>query len=48
MTFRGCRLDLAGFRFARLQRVAFEDCVLREADFAERTLPVGALRAAAT
>ena len=33
VTFRGCRFDLAGLRFARLQRVHFEDCVLREADF---------------
>jgi uncharacterized protein YjbI with pentapeptide repeats len=33
--FRGCRVDLAGFRFARLQRVVFEDCVLREADFSD-------------
>jgi len=35
VAFRGCRLDLAGFRFARLHRVVFEDCILREADFAQ-------------
>jgi uncharacterized protein YjbI with pentapeptide repeats len=31
--FRGCRMDLAGFPFARLKRVTFEDCRLEEADF---------------
>jgi uncharacterized protein YjbI with pentapeptide repeats len=30
---RDCRVDLAGFRFARLTRVLFEDCELRGADF---------------
>ncbi len=35
VTFRDCRLDLASFRFSALQRVAFEGCVLREADFGE-------------
>lgn len=33
VTFRGCQLDLANFRFAKLLRVRFEDCTLTEADF---------------
>jgi uncharacterized protein YjbI with pentapeptide repeats len=35
---RGCRLDLAGFRAAQIARVAFDDCVLDEADFYGATL----------
>ena len=31
--FRGCKLDMANFRFAKLERVRFVDCVLTEADF---------------
>ncbi len=31
--FRGCKLDVANFRFAKLERVGFVDCVLTEADF---------------
>jgi len=31
--FTGCRLDLAGLRFARLKNVEFVDCVLTKADF---------------
>jgi uncharacterized protein YjbI with pentapeptide repeats len=33
VTFTGCKLDLANFRFAKLTNVLFEDCVLDEADF---------------
>lgn len=33
-----CRLDLAGFRYARLERVVFSDCILDEADFTAATL----------
>lgn len=38
VTFRGCRMDLAGFPFARLRRVTFEDCRLEESDFREAQL----------
>ena len=31
--WRACGADMASFRHARLERVTFEDCVLREADF---------------
>jgi uncharacterized protein YjbI with pentapeptide repeats len=31
--FRGCRIDLASFRFAKLEAVRFEECVLAESDF---------------
>jgi uncharacterized protein YjbI with pentapeptide repeats len=30
-----CRLDLAGFRIAKLERVVFRDCVMAECDFYE-------------
>lgn len=33
VTFSGCKLDLANFRFSMLTNVCFEDCVLDEADF---------------
>jgi uncharacterized protein YjbI with pentapeptide repeats len=33
VAFRGCRVDLASFRFSQLERVTFEECSLREADF---------------
>lgn len=33
-----CRLDLAGLRYARLERVVFSDCILEEADFTAATL----------
>ncbi len=33
VVFRGCKLDMANFRFAKLTRVQFVDCVLGEADF---------------
>ncbi len=33
VTFADCRIDLASFRFARLERVAFRDCRLEEAEF---------------
>ena len=36
--FEDCRLDLALFRFARLESVAFVDCRLDEADFYGATL----------
>jgi uncharacterized protein YjbI with pentapeptide repeats len=32
-TWRACGAEMATFRHARLERVTFEDCVLREADF---------------
>ncbi|HSX33991.1 MAG TPA: pentapeptide repeat-containing protein [Candidatus Saccharimonadales bacterium] len=32
--FRGCRLNLANFRFSHFKNVVFEDCDLAEADFA--------------
>lgn len=32
--FKGCRLNLANFRFTHFKNVVFEDCVLTEADFA--------------
>lgn len=32
--FKGCRLNLANFRFTHFKNVTFEDCVLAEADFA--------------
>ena len=38
VTFRGCKLDLANFRFADLRRVHFIDCTLEEADFLGATL----------
>ena len=38
VTFRGCALDLAAFRFTRFKRVTFEDCVLRDADFQDGRL----------
>jgi uncharacterized protein YjbI with pentapeptide repeats len=38
VTLTECRLDLTGFRFARLERVVFRDCNLEEADFAGATL----------
>lgn len=37
-TFVDSRLDLASFRFARLERVVFERCLLEEADFYEASL----------
>ncbi|MGH3138208.1 MAG: pentapeptide repeat-containing protein [Gaiellales bacterium] len=33
VVWRACGADMATFRHARLERVTFEDCVLREADF---------------
>lgn len=33
-----CRVDLAGFRHAKLERVVFRDCRLEEADFAGAAL----------
>lgn len=33
VTFTGCRLDLAGFRFSRLRHVVFTDCRLTGVDF---------------
>ena len=38
VTLTDCRLDLAGFRYAKLERVAFRDCRLDESDFAGATL----------
>lgn len=36
--FRNCKLDMANFRFAKLERVSFVDCVLTEADFIGATM----------
>lgn len=36
--FRGCKLDMANFRFADLRRVQFVDCTLVETDFLGTTL----------
>ena len=36
--FRGCKLDLANFRFSDLRRVQFIDCTLAETDFLSATL----------
>jgi len=33
ITFSGCKLNLANFRFSKLTNVCFDDCVLDEADF---------------
>lgn len=33
VTFKGCKLDMANFRFAKLQNVVFNDCLLNSADF---------------
>lgn len=38
LMIRACRVDLASFAFARLERVTFEDCVLEQADFLEAQL----------
>ncbi len=35
--FENCKLDLANFRFARLERVTFRTCVLGDADFSGST-----------
>ena len=34
----GCRLDLATFRFAKLERVVFRDCLMNECDFYEASV----------
>lgn len=31
--FKGCKLDMANFRFAQLTNVIFEDCIITEMDF---------------
>jgi uncharacterized protein YjbI with pentapeptide repeats len=33
VVFDDCRLDLATFRFAKLERVVFRDCLMNECDF---------------
>lgn len=38
VTFTGCRLDLAGFRFTRLRHVVFADCRLTGVDFTNAEL----------
>jgi uncharacterized protein YjbI with pentapeptide repeats len=38
VVFRGCKLDMASFGFARLVRVQFDDCVLTRAEFLEASL----------
>jgi uncharacterized protein YjbI with pentapeptide repeats len=36
--FEDCRIDLASFARARLERVSFEDCVLAQSDFLDAQL----------
>jgi len=38
VTFSDCRLDLAGLRIAKLERVVFRDCRMAECDFYDATL----------
>ena len=38
VVFVECRLDLAGLRMAKLERVAFRDCRMTECDFYEASL----------
>lgn len=38
VVFRGCKFDLANFRFAKLTSVLFDDCDLTEADLSGATL----------
>jgi uncharacterized protein YjbI with pentapeptide repeats len=38
ITFEGCKLDLANFRYTKLKNVRFIDCVLENVDFYEATL----------
>jgi len=38
VTFVGCKLTMANFRFAKLKNVCFTDCTLDEADFYEAQL----------
>jgi uncharacterized protein YjbI with pentapeptide repeats len=38
VTFEDCRLDLAGLRFAKLERVVFRECRMSECDLAEASL----------
>ena len=38
VAFLDCRLDLAGLRMAKLERVVFRDCQLTECDFYEASL----------
>ncbi len=36
--FKGCKLELANFRFAHLENVIFEDCLIDDIDFYNATL----------
>jgi uncharacterized protein YjbI with pentapeptide repeats len=38
VVFAECRLDLAGLRMAKLERVVFRDCRMAECDFYEASL----------
>jgi uncharacterized protein YjbI with pentapeptide repeats len=38
VTFANCKLDLANFRYTKLERVRFIDCILSESDFYMATL----------
>jgi uncharacterized protein YjbI with pentapeptide repeats len=38
VVFDDCRLDLATFRFAKLERVIFRDCLMTECDFYEASI----------
>ena len=49
VVFRGCKLDMASFGFARLARVVFDDCVLTGRGVPRGvSLTVGACSTAAT
>ena len=45
MAFLGCRMDQCWLRMAKLERCAFEDCDLTDADFYTATIPRVAVRA---
>jgi uncharacterized protein YjbI with pentapeptide repeats len=36
--FKGCKIELANFRFAKLENVIFEDCLINDIDFYNATL----------
>lgn len=38
VTFRGCKLDMANFRYARLSSVVFDGCVVNDMDFGSAEL----------
>jgi len=40
VVFEGCKLDMANFRYATLERVSFVDCMLTETDFQAAELSI--------